>query len=67
MRMLRRGQITVREAAQVAMVSRQRVLVWCEQAGIDPKAARDAWLARVLEHMNRLDTKPPRRAIRHER
>lgn len=53
MRMLRRGQVTVREAAIMADVSRQRVLVWCEQVGIDPAEARKAWLAAVLDRLNR--------------
>lgn len=55
MRLLRHGQITVAEAAAVALVSRQRVLVWCENAGIDPQKARAAWLATVLERMNKQD------------
>jgi hypothetical protein len=69
MRMLRRGQVSVREAAQIAMVSRQRVLEWCKAAGIDPKAARDAWLATVLDRLNRLDAnpKPFRRTLRDKR
>jgi hypothetical protein len=55
MRMLRKGEITVTEAATIALVSRQRVLVWCENAGIDPQKARAAWLAFVLERMNKQD------------
>lgn len=55
MRMLRRGQITIAEAAQIAIVSRQRVLMWCKTAGIDPRAARRAWLADLLMRLNRDD------------
>lgn len=55
MQMLRRGEITVTEAATIALVSRQRVREWCQSAGIDPKAAREAWLAQVLGKMNKLD------------
>lgn len=55
MRMLRNGEITVTEAATIAMVSRQRVLVWCETAGIDPKKARQAWLAAILARLNKRD------------
>lgn len=53
--MLRRGEITVTEAATIALVSRQRVREWCQTAGIDPKAARSAWLAAILIRMNKLD------------
>lgn len=55
MRMLRNGEITVREAATIALVSRQRVLVWCENAGIDPRKTRQQWLSKVLLRMNKLD------------
>lgn len=55
MRMLRNGEITVREAAAIALVSRQRVLIWCENAGIDPQKARAAWLAIVLKRLNKQD------------
>lgn len=55
MRMLRNGEITVREAAAIALVSRQRVLVWCENAGIDPQKARSVWIAAILERMNQRD------------
>lgn len=57
MQMLRRGEITVSEAATIALVSRQRVREWCQNAGIDPKATRAEWLAQVLLKMNRLDGK----------
>lgn len=55
MRMLRKGEISVAEAATIALVSRQRVLVWCTKAGIDPKVTRAAWLAVVLGRLNRKD------------
>lgn len=55
MRMLREGKITVTEAATIALVSRQRVLVWCENAGLDPAKAREAWLAPILLRLNKLD------------
>lgn len=55
MRMLRRGEVTVTEAATIAMVSRQRVREWCKVAGIDPQLTRSAWLAVILERMNKLD------------
>lgn len=55
MRMLRKGEITVYEAVQIALVSRQRVRVWCKNAGIDVAAARKAWLTPVLLRMNKLD------------
>lgn len=55
MRMLRNGEITINEAAQIALVSRQRVRVWCENAGIDPRKARQAWLALILMRMNKRD------------
>jgi len=57
MRYLRRGLVSVREAAAIAMVSRQRVMQWCAAAGIDPAKARKAWLASILQRMDRLDTK----------
>lgn len=57
MRMLRKGEITVREAATIALVSRQRVLVWCENAGINPQKARAAWLSVVLQRMNKRDAR----------
>jgi hypothetical protein len=56
-RMLRLGQITINEAAQIALVSRQRVRVWCENAGIDPRKARQAWIAGILQRMNKRDRK----------
>lgn len=55
MRMLREGEITINEAAQIALVSRQRVRVWCENAGIDVAKARQAWMAAILLRMNRRD------------
>lgn len=55
MRLLRRGEITVNEAAQIALVSRQRVRIWCETAGIDPRKARVAWMATLLARLNRRD------------
>lgn len=55
MRMLRKGEITINEVAQIALVSRQRVRVWCKNAGIDVTAARKAWLTPILLRMNRLD------------
>jgi hypothetical protein len=55
MRMLRRGEVTVTEAATIAMVSRQRVREWCKSAGIDPQVTRAAWLVVILERMNKLD------------
>lgn len=51
--MLRGGQVTVAEAAVLAGVSRQRVFVWCKTAGIDPKAARQQWLAKHLRRIER--------------
>lgn len=55
MRMMRAGEITVTEAATIALVSRQRVLVWCDKAGLDPKACRAEWLSKVLIRMNKRD------------
>lgn len=55
MRMLRRGEIGITEAATIALVSRQRVREWCKTAGIDPNKARKAWLAKVLLRLNKLD------------
>lgn len=55
MRLLRAGEITINEAATIALVSRQRVRMWCKNAGIDLKAARAAWLARILLRMNKQD------------
>jgi hypothetical protein len=55
MSMLRRGEVTVREAATIALVSRQRVREWCKVAGINPQVTRAAWLTVILERMNRLD------------
>lgn len=55
MRMLRKGEITIAEAAQIALVSRQRVMVWCENAGIDVAKAREAWLTPILERLNKRD------------
>lgn len=55
MRMLRKGEVTISEAAAIALVSRQRVRVWCEDAGIDPAKARRAWLAAILLRMNKQD------------
>lgn len=57
MQMLRRGEITVSEAAAIALVSRQRVREWCRNASIDPQSTRSHWLARILTKMNRLDGK----------
>lgn len=55
MRMLRKGEITIAEAAQIALVSRQRVRVWCENAGIDVARARQAWLTPLLLRLNKRD------------
>lgn len=55
MRLLRRGEISVREAALLADVSRQRVLAWCRNTAIDPRAARAEWLARLMESANKRD------------
>lgn len=53
--MLRRGEVSINEAAQIALVSRQRVRQWCLNAGIDPRAAREAWIARILQSLNKQD------------
>lgn len=53
MRMLRAGQITVREAALIGDVSRQRVRIWCENAGIDPVKARSEWMAKLLASLTK--------------
>ena len=55
MQMLRRGEITVTEAATIGLVSRQRVREWCQNAGIEPRAARAAWLAQILLRLNKQD------------
>jgi len=65
MRMLRAGLVSVREAALIADVSRQRVREWCIAAGIDPAQARKAWLARILAQLE--DAKPARGSVRHKR
>ena len=55
MRMLRRGEVSVTEAAGIALVSRQRVREWCQKVGINPKAAREAWLSKTLMRLNKHD------------
>ena len=60
MRMLRRGQITITEAAMIALVSRQRVREWCLNAGIDPIKAREAALIEILQRLDRQERKPRR-------
>ena len=55
MRMLRKGEITIAEAAMIALVSRQRVREWCTAAGIDVKKAREAWLSPILARLNKQD------------
>lgn len=52
MRMLRQGEISIIEAAQIALVSKQRVRVWCENAGIEPKTARRTKIAKILTRLN---------------
>lgn len=44
--LLRRGLITVTEAAMVAAVDKSTVSRWCDAAGIDPGAAR---LRKIME------------------
>lgn len=44
--LLRRGLITVPEAAQMAGVSRQLVRHWCQRSGIDWAQIRSAALAK---------------------
>lgn len=53
MRLLRRGQVTIREAALIGDVSRQRVRAWCEAAGVDPVKARAEWLGKLLKSLDR--------------
>lgn len=55
MRMLRRGEISVTEAATIALVSRQRVREWCRKAGVDAQQARSKWLTHILDRLNRQD------------
>lgn len=55
MRLLRKGEITINEAAQIALVSRQRVRAWCKAAGVDVIKARQAWLTPILRRMDKRD------------
>lgn len=55
MRMLRLGLVSITEAAQIAMVSRQRVRMWCKNAHIDPVKAREAAMAKLLKQLDRDD------------
>jgi hypothetical protein len=46
--LLERGEITGAEAARLAGAKhRSNVQSWCDRAGIDPLAARKAYLARL--------------------
>lgn len=45
--LLRRGEATVSEAAELAGVSRQLVHAWCRVAGIDAIEKRRARLAKL--------------------
>lgn len=63
--MLRSGAVSVTEAAQIALVSRQRVREWCETAGIDPAKARKDWMATVLAETERKDRKCPTKTSRN--
>lgn len=64
MRLLRNGLATIAEAAQIAVVSRQRVLEWCNEAGIDVRATRRLWLARQIvqaeEEQRKMDNRNKR-------
>jgi hypothetical protein len=53
MRLLRNGQITITEAAQIAIVSRQRVRLWCKNTAIDPVKARTDWIAGIIQSLDR--------------
>lgn len=46
--MYRRGEFaSLQEGADIAAVSRRRVLAWLNAAGIDPDQTRAAWQAKV--------------------
>lgn len=47
LKLLRRGVVTLSEAAALAKVSRQLVRYWCIQADIDPTKERARYLARL--------------------
>lgn len=63
--MLRDGEITPSEAAELAGVSRQLVRQWCITAGIDWRRARNAWVsARWLERHGRRPVRQRKNGLR---
>ena len=65
--LLRRGEITISEAAELAGVSRQLVYAWCKRAKIEPAPAREgritkAWRKEIRSGVELRD----RGAIREE-
>lgn len=60
--LLRRGEITMAEAAEMAGVSRQAVYKMCQRAGIDPVKARRALVERRTVQVTRVMAGKPYRA-----
>lgn len=59
--LLRRGEITMAEAAEMAGVSRQAIYKMCQRAGVDPVKARQALVERRTVQVTRaLEGKPYR-------
>lgn len=59
--LLRRGEITMAEAAEMAGVSRQAIYKMCQRAGIDPVKARRVLVERRTVQVTRaLEGKPYR-------
>jgi hypothetical protein len=53
MRLIARGWLQMAAASRAMGVSRSTVLRRCRREGIDPKAARAAYLKRLLAHIKR--------------
>lgn len=66
--LLKRGEITMAEAARWAGVSRNAVMKWCRAAGIDPTAARaehvrKRWYQTVAKGQGRIRRSPSKREL----
>jgi len=66
--LLKRGEITMAEAARWAGVSRMAVMKWCRAAGIDVAAARAAhiekrWYQAAAKAQGRIRRSPSKREL----
>lgn len=64
--LMKRGRITIAEAAAFAGVSYQAADKWCRRKGFDPRAKRALWARKDIEREIGLIRQPSKRELREQ-